>query len=143
MLTFIVSRDIASEMVVIDDKCNGWRHLVLPMARLDSLVMDAVLSAAAFHFFANVENRTYNPDAIYARAIRRLQERQDLEKQDTTSKQAVLLALLVLLSTVMINGSSDFHTIFNLLECAVRAAGSEEDLMQGELGVFVVRQVRK
>lgn len=130
-------------MVVIDDHQNGWRHLVLPIASLDSLVMDAVLSASAFHFSANVDDRRYSPDAIYAKTIQKLQERQNLQAQDTTGKQMVLLALLVLLATVMVNGGPDFSTILNLLESALEAVGGEEAAMQGELGAFVIRQIRK
>lgn len=129
--------------MVIDSQLNGWRHLVLPIAHLDDLVMDAVLSASAFHFSANVNNQLFKPNAIYANVIRRLQQRQNLELQDTTSKQTVLLALLVLLATVMVNGCSDFPTIFRLLESALNAVGGEEALIQGELGLFLVRQIRK
>lgn len=80
---------------------------------------------------------------MYAKTIRKLQERQNLEIQDTTGRQTVLLALLVLLATVMVNGGSDFPTIFNLLESALEAVGGEDAAMQGELGAFVVRQIRK
>lgn len=115
----------------------------MPIAGLDNLVMDAVLSASAFHFAANVNDQLYKPDIIYAKTIKKLQERQNLDAQDVTGKQTVLLALLVLLAVVMVNGCSDFPTIFNLLESAVQAIGGEEASIQGELGQFLVRQIRK
>lgn len=130
-------------MVVVDDNYNGWRCLVLNVAHLDDLVMDAALSTAAFHFTSKFGSSFYNSHAIYASAIRRLREREDLARQDMLSKQAVLLALVVLLATVMVNGFSDFSAIFDLLETAVEAVGGEEKLMHGELGHFVVRQIRK
>lgn len=143
ILMCIVASNIAPELVVIDDHQNGWRFLVLPIAGLDNLVMDAVLSASAFHFAANVNDQLYKPDIIYAKTIKRLQERQNLDVQDVTGKQSVLLALLVLLAVVMVNGASEFPTVFNLLESAVQAIGGEEASMQGELGQFLVRQIRK
>lgn len=143
ILTYAVANNIAPELVVIDDHQNGWRYLVLPIAGMDNLVMDAVLSASAFHFSANVSDRLYKPEIIYAKTIRKLQSRQNLDIQDATSRQAVLLALLVLLAVVMVNGCSDFPTIFNLLESAVQAIGGEEASMEGELGHFIVRQIRK
>lgn len=143
LLMHLVANNIASELVVIDDHQNGWRYLVLPIANLDTLVMDAVLSASAFHFSTNIDDRRYKPSAMYAKTIRKLKERQNLEAQDTTGKQTVLLALLVLLATVMVNGGSDFPTILKLLESALEAVGGEEAAMHGELGAFVVRQIRK
>lgn len=143
ILTLSVANNIAPELVVIDDHQNGWRFLVLPIAGMDNLVMDAVLSASAFHFAANVNDQLYKPDIIYAKTIQKLQARQDLDTQDTVGKQNVLLALLVLLAVVMVNGCSDFPTVFNLLESAVQAIGGEEASMQGELGRFLVRQIRK
>lgn len=138
-----VANNIAPELVVIDDHQNGWRFLVLPIAGSDSLVMDAVLSASAFHFAANVNDKLYKPDIIWAKTIQRLQARQNLDAQDMTGKQTVLLALLVLLANVMVTGCSDFPAIFKLLESAVQAIGGEEATMQGELGKFLVRQIRK
>jgi Fungal specific transcription factor domain len=130
-------------MVVIDDHRNGWRHLVVPMAHVDELVRDAVLSTSAFHFSANVNDQLFNSSAMYQKAIHRLRQRQNLEAHGTTEKQAVVVALLVLLAAVMVNGSTDFHTIFRLLETALCAIGGEEALVKGELGVFLLRQIWK
>jgi hypothetical protein len=130
-------------MVVIDDHQNGWRYLILPIAHLDEMVREAVLSASVFHFSANVREKVFDPNAIYDGAIRRLRQRQNLEAYDTSGKQTVLLALIVLLTTVIVNGSSDFPTVFNLLEAALTASGGEAAVEGGELGVFLVRQIRK
>ncbi|ETI21003.1 hypothetical protein G647_07346 [Cladophialophora carrionii CBS 160.54] len=142
-LIFPVSDHIAAELVVIDDHQNGWRYLILPIAHLDELVREAVLSASVFHFCANVKEKVFDPNIIYGNAIRRLRQRQNLEVYDTSGKQTVLLALLVLLATVIVNGSSDFPTVFNLLEAALTASGGEAAVEVGELGVFLVRQIRK
>ncbi|KAJ9604731.1 hypothetical protein H2200_010845 [Cladophialophora chaetospira] len=143
MLTVPVSKKIAPEMVVIDDTHNGWRHLIIPIAHSDELVREAVLSASAFHFSANIKAQVFDANTIYAKVIRSLRQRQNLDACDMTERQNVLLALLVLLVTVMVNGSSDFPTIFQLLESAVLAVGGEDALTRDELGVFLVRQIRK
>ncbi|OCT44675.1 hypothetical protein CLCR_05755 [Cladophialophora carrionii] len=129
-LIFPVSNHIAAELVVIDDHQNGWRYLILPIAHLDELVREAVLSASVFHFCANVAEKVFDPNIIYGNAIRRLRQRQNLEVYDTSGKQTVLLALLVLLATVIVNGSSDFPTVFNLLEAALTASGGEAAVEQ-------------
>lgn len=130
-------------MVVIDDDHNGWRSLVLPVAQFDELVMDAVLSASAFHYYANFGRTVYEPSSHYMRAIHKLQQRRDLQTHDNEEAQKVLLAILVLLVTVMVNGSSDFPLVFRLLEFALDVIGGEEALFQGELGGFLRRQIRK
>lgn len=139
----IDSSNIACEMVTIDDRHNGWRYIVLPMAVNDDLVCEAVLSASSYHFSVINDGQVYNPISAYSRVIRSLQQRQNLQCHDLIGKQGVILALLVLLTTVVVNGSSDFPTIFKLLESAVTAAGGEEAIISGELGRFLVRQVRK
>lgn len=130
-------------MVAIDDHRNGWRHLVLPIAQEDDLVDESVLSAAAFHFSANVSGQSLHPMAFYQRAIRKLRSRQDMTLYDTPGQQRILLSLLILLVAAIVSGSSDFRTIFGLLEGALYALGGEERISDGELGKFVVRQIRK
>lgn len=130
-------------MVVIDDHRNGWRHLVLPVARLDELVRAAVLSTSASHFTTNVTDRLLDPRATYQEVLHRLRQRQHLQDQDVVGKQTIVLALLLLLTTVMVNGQPDFHSTFQLLEAALSAIGGEEELMEGELGLFLVTQIRK
>jgi len=130
-------------MAIVESYDNPWRHLVLPVAHLDDLVMDAVLSASAFHYATNVDSALCNSSSFYARAIRRLQQRQDLTTSDRSGKHFILLALVVLLVTVLVNGYSDFPLILKLIESALVASGGEEELSEGELGQFLIRQIRK
>ncbi|KAK5954391.1 hypothetical protein OHC33_004113 [Knufia fluminis] len=137
------SRKIAPEVTVIDDRYNGWRQLILPVAHSDDLVMDAVLSASAFHFAVNARNNFCNPMKCYTQAIRTLQQRQDLTTFDQDGRHSIFFALLVLLVTVMINGYSDFPLILKLLESALVAIGGEDQLSIDEIGQFLKRQIRK
>lgn len=137
------SDKIAPEMVPVDDQRNGWRRLILPLAHTDQLIRDAVLSASAFHFSSTVSTHQFAPGAIYHRAIRRLRGRQDLEHYSVDEKQIVVLSLLVFLATVLVSGSSDYRIVLKLLEAAVSAAGGDDILKDGELGLFIVRQIHK
>lgn len=130
-------------MVAVDDQGNGWRYFVLPIAEEDELVDYSVLSAAAFHFAANVNAGFLEPMAIYQRAIRKLRVRQDMMRYNLLEQQTILLSLLVLLVTAVVSGSSDFRTIFGLLEGGLYALGGEERMSHGELGRFLVWQIRK
>lgn len=142
-LTIIDSTYIASELVVVNDSTNGWRHLVLPIAHTDELVRQAVLSAATFHFSTNVDDVSFDAAATYTNVVTKLRARQDLQNSDHAERQNVVLALLVLLSTMMVNGSEDFPAIYNLLESALTAIGGEKQLITNELGIFLDRQIRK
>lgn len=143
LLLSVVSQRIAADLVLVDDHRNGWRFLVLPIAQQDQLVEDTVLSAAAFHFATNVDDRFLRPNAIYQRAIRNLRTRQDLTSYDMVKNQSILLSLLVLLVAAVVSGSSDFRTIFSLLEACVHALGGEDSISHGELGTFIVWQIHQ
>jgi hypothetical protein len=132
-------------MVVIDGEYNGWRHLILPIALTDDLVMSAVLAASAFHISGNGDSHIIaNPRALYAGALRKLQQRRELTGYGAETKQMVILAIVVLLVVVMINGSSDFPVMFRMLQSAIDAIGGENSLQQGgEVSQFSLRQIRK
>lgn len=130
-------------MVAVDDHRNKWRYLVVPIAQQDELVEDTVLSTAAFHFAMNVSDQALEPIAIYHKAIRNLRKRQDLSSQDIFGQQSILLSLLVLLVSAVVSGSSDFRTIFGLIETCLHSLNGEEGILHGELGTFIIRQIRK
>lgn len=127
----------------MDDHHNGWRHLVLPIATDDSLIMESVLSAVAFHFSANISDRLLNSNVLYGAAIKSLRQRQDLSVYNVYERQIIVLCLLVLIAATIVNGTSDFRLLFNLLDSAWNAAGGEQALVHGELGLFLLRQVLK
>ncbi|KAH9226477.1 hypothetical protein K456DRAFT_1754827 [Colletotrichum gloeosporioides 23] len=162
-----VSDHIAGEMVAIDGLHNGWRHLVLPIAHLDQLVLNSVLTVASFHRYrqrlsqsksldfredslpappdlSSQLSANANPSAsqLYACTIADLQRR-DLGHSDQSSRLSILLAILVLLVAVMVTGSDDFPLLFRLLESALEAIGGEDSLGEDELSRFIVRQVHK
>lgn len=137
-------------MVAIDGPHNGWRCLVLPVAQTDELVMNAVLAVSAFHLSLThsdlQEDRQLpylTPEKLYTTVIDGLQQRQDLRRYDRSTQQTVLLSILVLLVAVMVNGSSDFPTMFRALESALEAINGEETIGTGDLADFLRRQIHK
>ncbi|KZL81254.1 hypothetical protein CI238_11669 [Colletotrichum incanum] len=142
---FLLSHSIAPEMVVIDDCYNGWRHLILPTAWSNDMVMDAVLAVSAFHVSGRATGQpVINPDRLYAHAISQLSDRKNLAGWNSETRQLVILVIVVLLVSVMVNGLPDFPIVFQMLESAIDAVGGDEVLAEGgEMGGFLLRQIRK
>lgn len=132
-------------MVVVDDVYNGWRHWVLPVACSNEMVMDAVLAVSAFHLSGKTPRPCLaNPATFYAQAIKQLQDRRDLVHWDLQTKQLVILAIVVLLVAVMVNGCSDFPILFQMLQSALDAVGGEIELNDGgAMANFLLRQIHK
>lgn len=141
-------------MLAIDGPHNGWRYLVLPIAHRDRLVMNAVLTASAFHMSLchskrpNLDDGLFtqadhtSPDDLYERTIQGLKQR-DLAKCNYEEMQSIITTILVLLTAVMVNGRNDFPILFSLLDSATNVIGGEDQLRGNELGDFMLRQVRK
>lgn len=145
-------------MVAIDGVHNVWRHLLLPLAQTDNLIMDAVLTASAFHFYLNhlpnqFKQRRENPgifnppiphpDRLYARVINGLRKRQELLYGDDSTKHSVLISIILLLTSTMVIGGPDFSVLFNMLESAVDAMGGQDSLGDGVVGGFIMRELQK
>ncbi|KAK2758399.1 hypothetical protein CKAH01_16840 [Colletotrichum kahawae] len=139
------SESIAPEMVVIDDCFNGWRHMVLPLAWTNEMIMDSVLAVSAFHIAGKAAIQSeFDPYRLYTRAINQLLNRRDLVDWDKETRQFVILAIMVLLVSVMVNGLSDFPIVFQMLESAIHVVGGEDVLKDGsEMGGFLLRQIHK
>ncbi|KAF5976385.1 acriflavine sensitivity control protein acr-2 [Fusarium bulbicola] len=137
------SSNIACEMIAVDGPHNGWRYLVLPVADRDELVMDAVLAVSLFHrpnILQHIPLSNRPSRDFYARAIRGLQSRSQLYNCD---QHSVIVTILLLLTAVMVNGSSDFPILFGMLQSAIEAMGGDATLGSGEMAEFLIRQVRK
>lgn len=149
-------------MVAIDGLHNGWRHLVLPIAHTDELVMDAVLAASALHLSTDdyaasnclptQMTRRYtsmhlqqhpSSDSLYARAIKGLLHRKDLAASSALHQSFALLAILIMLVAVMVSGSEDSSILLRMLHSAFEAIGGEDGLGKGALAEFMIRQIHK
>ncbi|KAF6831433.1 hypothetical protein CPLU01_06718 [Colletotrichum plurivorum] len=164
-----VSTHIACEMVAIDGQHNGWRHIVLPMALSERLVLNAVLAASSFHLASwrtgerqapllsghFPPSSSVSPGAVHATSGLRTEPAQmyirtimDLKKRDIRPHNreeslVTLLTILILLVTAMVTGSDDFPMLFRLLDSAMEVIGGEGKLGDTELSRFVIRQICK
>ncbi|KAF6823696.1 hypothetical protein CMUS01_10581 [Colletotrichum musicola] len=164
-----VSTHIACEMVAIDGEHNGWRHIVLPMALSERLVLNAVLAASAFHLASwQTDDRqapllsgdfllssSVSPGAVratsglrtgpaqmYIQTIMDLKKR-DIQPHNREESLVTLLTILTLLVTAMVTGSDDFPMLFRLLDSAMEVIGGEGNLGDTELSRFIIRQICK
>ncbi|KAM0352347.1 hypothetical protein ACHAPU_002012 [Fusarium lateritium] len=157
------SRCISTEMVAIDGIHNDWRDLLLPLCQQDELVMDAVLTVSAFHFHINnlasnlkqarnkfdpfgvSSHESYVPDPyqLLGRTLHGLRKRQELILGDQTTQHSVLITILLLITSVLVTGGSDFLILLRMLESALDAIGGKERLGTGILAAFIMRELHK
>lgn len=147
--------------MAFDGPHNGWRYIIPPFAHADELVMNAVLTVSAFHISLQQEKRQapdnrplkptlglppgyrMSPESLYECTIQGLKQRRDWAESTFEAKQSIIVTILVLLTSVMVNGRNDFPILFNMLDAASNVLGGEEKLGGSELGDFIMRQVRK
>ena len=142
MLTAQVSERIAPKLVVVDGQHNGWRQLVLPLTHVDQLVEDAVISASMSYLSVGLVNGSQR-HAAYHKVIYGLRQRSMSDEWNILERQCVILTLLILLATLLVNGWPDFRIAFASLESLMQANESDEELLVGELGIFLATQVEK
>ncbi|KAL7621987.1 hypothetical protein AAE478_007488 [Parahypoxylon ruwenzoriense] len=132
-------------MVIIDDDSNGWRHLVLPLACADELIMYSVLAVAAFHFSRTAGQHIASPAKLYSKTIFELQKRRDLRKYDVDARYRIIVTIVVLLLATMVEGNSDFAIIFRMLQSALDIVNGEQILTAGNgmMAKFSSKQIRK
>lgn len=145
LTTIPVSENICPEMVVLDDAHNGWRQQILPIACADEMVLKCVLSVSSFHLSSRAPNQIIigSPREHFLQAIGELQSRRCLDQCDLQTKQFVIVAIILLLAAVMVNGCSDFRILFHMLQSALDSIGGEEGLADGELASFLRREIHK
>lgn len=131
-------------MVVLDDSHNGWRQQILPIACADDMVLKCVLSVSSFHLSQRTQNQiTGSPREHFLQAIGELQSRRCLDQYDLQTKQFVIVAIILLLAAVMVNGCSDFRILFHMLQSALDSIGGEKGLSNGDLANFLRREIHK
>lgn len=136
-------------MVIIDRGFNGWRHLVLPMACQDDLLMWSVLAVAAFHHSGRVgaHHLAADPTSLASKAIYELQRRRNLVGCGLEERYRVIMTIIVLLLATMVNGDSDFPIILRMLESALALVTEDASQALSEtmqtLAEFAAKQIRK
>ncbi|KAJ4299486.1 hypothetical protein N0V90_004731 [Kalmusia sp. IMI 367209] len=130
-------------MLSIDDSSNGWRELILPIALEDEVVMDAVVTASAYHVSANFDAALSLGPSSFTKAVDGLMKRQDFKSLKPLTNGFSVIAILVLLVSVMVTGCSDFPVLFKMLKSAIEAMMENGGSGSYELDEFLRRQFRK
>ncbi|KAI0880230.1 fungal-specific transcription factor domain-containing protein [Annulohypoxylon maeteangense] len=133
-------------MVIIDDRNNGWRHLILPLACADELVMYSVLTVAALHFSERAQGQhVADPIRLYSKTINELQKRRDLCEGDLEARYRIIVTIIVLLLSTLVDGCPDFTILFRMLQSALDVIGGEKSLAASKNAIasFSAKQIRK
>ncbi|OTB00950.1 hypothetical protein M426DRAFT_225434 [Hypoxylon sp. CI-4A] len=139
---------IAPQMVIIDDRNNGWRNIVLPLACADEMVMCAVLAVSAFHsstrLASHQEQEVVDPLMLYSKTTRELQRRQ-LDNRDPHARDRIILTIVLLLLYSMVNGGSEFQILLRMLHSALEVVGSLGALAESgrTIANFSAKQIHK
>jgi hypothetical protein len=129
-------------MVVIDEKFNGYRDLILPMAETDASVRNSVIAAGAHHFALRANLSANVAQSYYTKAINELLRCSKNKTLISPMDNSPIASLVILLICDMITGCDNFKTLFNALRCSVKARG-EVDMSKDRFGQFLLQQIRK
>lgn len=104
-------------MVVLDDRTNGYRSLVLPMALEDDLLRRAVGVVAAQHLSRQRPEFRDAAEAGRAAVISRLRSDSLQQSADKVFNKFTWATLIVLLVGETVTGSADFRFFVQMLLC--------------------------
>jgi hypothetical protein len=128
-------------MVVFDDKFNGYRNFLLPLAYQDDLVQRAVSVVAAFHLSAKRPDLLPLAETGRSEIIKRLCA--DAFAGDSTKvfSMSTWATIIVLLVGETVTGSQDFVHLYRMLTnllSHIRLSGTEPSPGRG----FLLQQSR-
>lgn len=154
------SNYIATEMVAVDGPYNNWRHILVPFAHYDDLVLQAIMAVASchIHLVRSVQTDTistlgssretfesFPPELhqMYQTIFSKLQLSSGIERLSSHKKHSILMTILVLLTGAMVTGRSDFSLFYGLLGSASDSMGDEASLGRSDMARFIKSQVAK
>lgn len=136
-----VSVQIAPRIAVVTHGFNGFRDLILPLAEVDLLVRQAVLSVSTQHISSRFGECPFPVSDMYSGLIQNLltQSQQMQPSRDHSSR----IALLLLHIREMVSGTEGFKLIYGCLRSLVKATSSESgsDPRHPELDDFIKLQI--
>lgn len=150
-------------MVAVDGAYNNWRHILLPFARHDLLVLQAVATVSSCHMYLVTSLRGEEEEDLtgespritfdsfpprfhrmYQTILRSLHFDAGVGPHLTLDrKHSILMTILVLMVGTMVTGRSDFPILHRLLTSSVDAVGGEEALGATDVAYFIKSQIAK
>jgi len=102
-------------MVVFDDKFNGYRKFLLPLAYQDDLVQRAVSVVAAFHLSAKRPDLLPLAETGRSEIIKRLRADAFAGESNKVFSMSTWATIILLLVGETVTGSQDFIHLYRML----------------------------
>lgn len=102
-------------MVVFDDKFNGYRNFLLPLAYQDDLVQRAVSVVAAFHLSAKQPDLLPLAESGRSEIIKRLRTDAFAGESGKVFSMSTWATIILLLVGETVTGSEDFIHLYRML----------------------------
>nr|KMM71004.1 hypothetical protein CPAG_07311 [Coccidioides posadasii RMSCC 3488] len=140
MLFTHFSAFVASALVPLDSKFNGYRRILLPLAHEDPEVRRAVCLVSALHLSSKVPELREAANAARLASIfglKRYVREHDRSEVLSVSNWAVIILLL---AGEMIRGGSDFSYLLKMLMSLVEARGSHD--ADSDVHSFLIQETK-
>jgi hypothetical protein len=102
-------------MVVFDDRFNGYRNFLLPLAYQDDLVQRAVSVVAAFHLSAKRPDLLPLAESGRSEIIKRLRTDAFAGESNKVFSMSTWATIILLLVGETVTGSEDFIPLYHML----------------------------
>ncbi|EER25599.1 hypothetical protein CPC735_066990 [Coccidioides posadasii C735 delta SOWgp] len=135
-----LSAFVASALVPLDSKFNGYRRILLPLAHEDPEVRRAVCLVSALHLSSKVPELREAANAARLASIfglKRFVREHDRSEVLSVSNWAVIILLL---AGEMIRGGSDFSYLLKMLMSLVEARGSHD--ADSDVHSFLIQETK-
>ncbi|KAK6443923.1 hypothetical protein FP744_10000171 [Trichoderma asperellum] len=124
------SENIAPTLVAINGASNGYRALLLPLACADDLVRSATVAASANQLRFQRPKLAPLASKFQSAAIEKLSVFSRAENASSSTRSAILAAIILLMITDMMNGGHQFHLLLNMAKSWIEAM-KHDDLPTG------------
>lgn len=132
-----VSTHIAPMMAVIDQRFNGYRDLILPLAENESLVQKAVLAASTQHLALKTGGLLKPQTKLYGEVLRGLITRSQSTTTAMTQDEVSLVSIILLLVCEMITGGRNFNLVYGALKNFMSVGQDNFHFENSEMGLFL------
>ena len=128
-------------MAVVTHGFNGFRDLILPLAEVDPLVRQAVLSVSTQHISSRFGESHFPVSDMYSSLLRGLLAQS--QRMQVVGDYSSRIALLLLHLREMVSGTEDFNLIYGCMRSLVKATNAESssDSCHPELDDFIKIQI--
>lgn len=137
----IVESFIASKMVVLDYRSNGYRSVLLPLACQSDMVNQAVSVVSAFHLSQEQPELRMEAETRQQKILTTLRQSSSVAKQSSLFSITSWATILTLLVGDTMTGSSNYIKLLDLLSHLSQACAQDETL-SADTKKFIAEQTQ-